>query len=219
MAGTCIVTLRQGLKPHGFFCHSSVRDRLRNGAWLRLGAHRSGGGIAERAHPPMLALSWAVPCPLVIPCLAQRDRWPTTCAFDIVGTANTRVFRRCSPRNVPTGAEAFPELFLDGAPLPKAGAQLSSYLRRASRALYAWNNTVVFLPLALRQRTHTLFCFQGALYFFSHRRHKVEMQGLKPARNPPHHCRSNGVACGGFSPVKYPGPKGLILIPTSYKRR
>jgi hypothetical protein len=31
-----VVTLRQGLKPHGFFCLSSVGEKLRNGAWLRL---------------------------------------------------------------------------------------------------------------------------------------------------------------------------------------
>ena len=51
------VTLRQGLKPHGFFRHSSVRDVLRSGAWLQLGAHRNGGGIAETAHPFMLPVS------------------------------------------------------------------------------------------------------------------------------------------------------------------
>ncbi len=52
-----IVTLRQGLKPHGFFCHSFVRDTLRSGAWLRLGAHRNGGGIArkQRLHSGVLS--------------------------------------------------------------------------------------------------------------------------------------------------------------------
>ncbi len=39
--GDPIVTLRRRMNPRGFFCHSSVRDALRNGAWLRLGAHRS----------------------------------------------------------------------------------------------------------------------------------------------------------------------------------
>jgi len=51
------VTLRQGLKPHGFFCHSFVRDTLRSGAWLRLGAHRNEGGIArkQRLHSGVLS--------------------------------------------------------------------------------------------------------------------------------------------------------------------
>ena len=42
------VTLRQRMNPHGFFCLSSVRDGLSSGAWLRLGAHRSGGGKARK---------------------------------------------------------------------------------------------------------------------------------------------------------------------------
>ena len=33
----------------------------------------------------------------------------------------------------------------------------------AQNSLYIWNNTVVFLPVALRYRTRTLFSFQGAL--------------------------------------------------------
>ena len=67
------VTLRQGLKPHGFFCLSSVRAGLSDGAWLRLGAHRSGGGKAEGASPSRRILSWAVPGPLFFPCLSERD--------------------------------------------------------------------------------------------------------------------------------------------------
>ncbi len=141
------VTLRRRMNPRSFFCHSSVRDALRNGAWLRLGAHR-------------------------------RDEWPTASAFGILGTANTRAFRRCSLRNVPTRAEAFPELFLDDAALPKAGAhQMSSYLRSVSIAWYIWNNTVVFLPVALRHGTRTLFSFQGATVLFYQREEKAEMQG------------------------------------------
>src|ERR1700686_5753961 len=41
-------------------------------------------------------------------------------AVGILGTSNTRIFRCCSPGNVPTEAEAFPELFFCAAPLPKA---------------------------------------------------------------------------------------------------
>ena len=53
----------------------------------------------------------AVPGPLVFPCLSERDRWPTTPVFGVLGKINTRVFQRSSRGNVPTRAEAFPELF------------------------------------------------------------------------------------------------------------
>src|SRR5712691_6596113 len=79
------VTLRQGLKPHGFFCLSSVRDGLSDGAWLRLGAHRSGGGKVEGASPSRRILSWAVPGPLFFPCLSERDEWPTTPVCGVLG--------------------------------------------------------------------------------------------------------------------------------------
>ncbi|HWZ20053.1 MAG TPA: hypothetical protein VNW73_14735 [Ktedonobacteraceae bacterium] len=95
------VTLRQGTPPHGFFCLSSVGDGLSSGAWLRLGAYRSGGGKAERAHPSLRVLSWAVPCPLVLSCLSERDRWPTTPVSGVLERINTRIFRCCSPGNVP----------------------------------------------------------------------------------------------------------------------
>jgi hypothetical protein len=97
------------LKARGFFCLSSVRDTMRSGAWLRLGAHRSGGGKAERAPPFRRVLSWAVPCLLVFPCLSQRDEWPTTSVSGVLGRTNTRVFRRCSPGNAPQGRRLFLE--------------------------------------------------------------------------------------------------------------
>jgi len=40
--------------------------------------------------------------------------------------------------------------------------------------LYIWNNTGVFLPLALRQRTRTLFCFQGAKQQYSILTYKMQ---------------------------------------------
>src|SRR5438876_12177102 len=101
------VTLRLGWKPSGF-CLSSVGDRLRNVAWPRLGAYRSGGGKAERVPPFRRLLSCAVPCALVLPCLSERDEWPTTSVFGVLGSPNTRLFRGCSRGNIPTRAEAFP---------------------------------------------------------------------------------------------------------------
>src|SRR5260370_30915725 len=47
-----LVTLRQGLKPHGFFCLSSVGDTLRNEAWLRLGEHRIWKRKSAETAPP-----------------------------------------------------------------------------------------------------------------------------------------------------------------------
>jgi hypothetical protein len=62
-----LVTLRQGLKPHGFFGLSSVGGTLRSVPWGRLGECRSGGGKAchERLHSDFHAR--AVPCPLLLP--------------------------------------------------------------------------------------------------------------------------------------------------------
>ena len=63
------VTLRQGLKPHGFFCLSSVRDRLRNAAWLRLGdivmeEEKRGN---KHIHPCILFLGGAMPVAAPMP--------------------------------------------------------------------------------------------------------------------------------------------------------
>ncbi len=160
------MTLRQGLKPHGFFRHSSVRDVLRSGAWLRLGAHRNGGGIAETAHPFMLAVSCAVPCALVYPCLAERDEWPTTSAFGVLGSTNTWSF--CSPLGKPRSERLFLCSFRRSLHFLKPYIHWCRAFAASQRAWYAWNNTVVFLPLALRQRTRTLFSFQGATALFYH---------------------------------------------------
>jgi len=114
------VTLRQGLKPHGFFCLSSVRDRLSNGAWLRLGAHRNGGGKAESAPPYRRMLSWAVPSPLVLSCLSERKAWSTTPVFGVLERINTHIFRCCSPGNVPQRRRLFLGAIVRAATLPKA---------------------------------------------------------------------------------------------------
>jgi hypothetical protein len=59
-------------------------------------------------------------------------------------------------------------------------------------------HTVVFLPLALRQRTRTRLGFQGTTDLFSHKERKAEMQGFKPPS--PHHWVLRPVACGGLKP-------------------
>jgi hypothetical protein len=54
------------------------------------------------------------PGPLVLPCLTQREEWPTPCDW-LLGT-NTKdhphVFRRSFPGNIPAGVEAFPGAIL-----------------------------------------------------------------------------------------------------------
>src|SRR6266699_1603159 len=143
--GRCsIVTLRQGLKPHGFFCHSSVREKRRNAAWLRLGASRSGGGIAEGASPSRRILSWAVPGPVALPCLSERERWPTTSVSGVLGTAHTRAFRRCSPGNVPQRRRLFPMLLFALPHAPSAVQPMVPCLRRSREQSTAVQHGRVF---------------------------------------------------------------------------
>ena len=144
------------LKSRGFFCLSSVRDTLRTVAWPRLGAHRSGGGKAEWASPFRRILSWAVPGPLELPCLAEREEWPTTSAFGVLGSPNTRAFRLCSPGNVPQGRRLF---LMRVFTLPHF---LKPYNQRcrvfaAAQRRGPWWNMVVFLCLVLHHITHTRF--------------------------------------------------------------
>ncbi len=69
-----------------------------------------------------------------------------------------------SPGNIPTEVEAFPELFLDDAPLPKAGAQLSSYLRSALNSLvHLEQHGSVFTRSPALRNLQALFSFQGAI--------------------------------------------------------
>jgi hypothetical protein len=57
------VTLRRDWKSQGFFRLSSVGERRRNAAWLRLGVSRSGGGKArnQRIHSCPYLLGGAMP--------------------------------------------------------------------------------------------------------------------------------------------------------------
>src|SRR6266487_5391052 len=57
------------------------------------------------------AVSWAVPCPFLLPCLAQREEWPTTCGWRLGNQEHPHLWT-LPPGNVPTEVEAFPELFV-----------------------------------------------------------------------------------------------------------
>ena len=86
----------------------------------------------------------------------------------ILGKSNTHVFRRLPCGNVPTRVEAFPALLLSRTTLPKPvdWVPVASLCQNSS---YPWFNTVVFLPLALRQRTRTLFSCSRYYWVYSHR--------------------------------------------------
>ena len=96
-----------------------------------------------------------MPCPLLFPYLSERDEWPTTSVSGILGKSNTRAFQRYSPGNVPQGRGLFLNDFLLTRHFLKPVRGSRSYLRRIKNSLAHWLNTVVFLLLALRQRTRT----------------------------------------------------------------
>src|SRR5216683_7645342 len=79
-----------------------------------VGREKRGTSASMHASVP-----WAVPCPLLAPCLAQRDEWPTTCGWRL-GNQEHPHLSTLSPGNIPTEVEAFPELFFCAAPLPKS---------------------------------------------------------------------------------------------------
>jgi hypothetical protein len=111
-----IVTLRQGMNPHGFFRLSSVREWLSNGAWLRLVASRSGGGKARNQclHSGALIPGRCQAC-WSSHALPKGKKWPTTSVFGVLGSLNTRIFRCSILGNIPTRVEAFPDAIVDAA--------------------------------------------------------------------------------------------------------
>jgi hypothetical protein len=157
------VTLRRAWKARGFFRLSSVVDERRNEAWLRLGAHRSGGGkarnqslhsgvlIAGRCHARsgFHASHKGMNGPqLVVGVLESRTK------------DHPRLFRGSVLGNMPTRLEAFPERYSwKDVTLPKAvdWVPVPSHVEIA----HTLGNTGVFLPPALRWRTRTLFSSQG----------------------------------------------------------
>ena len=108
------------------------------------GASRSGGGIAEGASPSRRILSWAVPGPVALPCLSERERWPTTSVSGVLGTAHTRAFRRCSPGNVPQRRRLFPMLLFALPHAPSAVQPMVPCLRRSREQSTAVQHGRVF---------------------------------------------------------------------------
>ena len=171
------MTLRQGLKPHGFFRLSSVRGLLRNVAWPRLGTDRSGGGKARNQSPHSGML-------ITGRCQA-RSGFHAACkgmngpqlAVGTLGSGNTRLFRGLLLGNVPTRSEAFPALFFHRAPRTLAVDWLPvPSLRKIARTVA---NTVVFLPAVLHGGTgkHD-FVVQGTRTILLHSAQNVKCFGL-----------------------------------------
>jgi hypothetical protein len=153
------VTLRRDWKSRGFFRLSSVRDGLRNEAWLRLGAHRSGGGKArnQRLHSGFL-FPGRCHARCGFHALHKGKNGPQL-VVGILGSRNTRLFRGLIPGNIPAGVEAFPALLCDDVTLPKAVDWLPvpSHVEIA----HTLANAVTFLRLVLHQATRTFFSSQG----------------------------------------------------------
>ena len=135
------------------FCLSRVVGTLRNAAWPRLGAYRSGQGKArnQRIHSCICFLGGAMPVAGSMPCTKGRVAHNLRLASWEPGTPAS--FDAQPLGTYPQRWRLFLSYCCDDAPLPKAVQPLVSCLRSISIAWYAWNNTVVFFPLALRQRT------------------------------------------------------------------
>ena len=62
---------------------------------------------------------WAVPCPLLFPCLAQREEWPTTCAWRL-GEKQHPPLARLNPWECTHKGGGFPYAIVVRTTLPKA---------------------------------------------------------------------------------------------------
>ena len=153
------MTLRQGLKPHGFFRLSSIRDRL--GTCLVEATHRyrSGGGKARNEHIHACFLApGRCHARYSFHALRKGMNGPQL-AVGALGKSNTHLFRGLFLGNVPARLEAFPALFfcrttrtlaVDWLPVP-------SLCQIADTVV----NAVTFLRSSLHATTRTLFSFQG----------------------------------------------------------
>jgi hypothetical protein len=143
--------------------------------------------------------SWAVPGPFLLSCLAQREAWPTACAWH-PGKQEHPPLSRLIPWERTHTAGGFSWCYsIKALALPKP----VDWLPVASQEQIADTvvNAVTFLPQAIRLGTRTLLSFQGTTTLFSQRGKKVEIherQGFKP--QAPNHWDSSPVACDGLKP-------------------
>jgi hypothetical protein len=116
------VTLLPMPKGRGFFRLSSVRGMRRNGAWLRLVAHRSGGGKARKQYLHSDSLfPGRCHARCTFHALHKGKNGPQL-VVGILERNNTHVFRRLTVGNfVPSQGGGFPyAILLQDATLPKA---------------------------------------------------------------------------------------------------
>jgi hypothetical protein len=180
--GDATVTLRQGRKPHGFFGLSSVVGPLRSVPWGRLGERRSGGGKARHEHPHSDLHDQAVPCPLLFPCLVQRDEWPTACSWHPGEKQHPRLSTLSPWERTHTGG-GFPCAIVVRTTLPKPvdkGTRgfvvpNSSYSGSTRKCFYRWPFTSEPVHFSV---------VQGTMGIFSQRSTKVAMyQRVAQAKN------------------------------------
>jgi hypothetical protein len=155
------VTLRQGTLPHGFFRLSSVVDVLRCEAWLRLIAHRSGGGKAcnEHIHAFFSLLGGARPVAAFMP--STKGSMAHNLRLASWKAATPASFEAYSLGTDPQGRRLFLVLSSHDVTLPKP----VDWLPVASHVEIAGSvgNAVTFLPSILHagrvggQRVTVLF--------------------------------------------------------------
>jgi hypothetical protein len=102
------------------FCLSSVRERRRSEAWLRLIVSRSGGGKAYHDYLHSDLHDWAVPCPLLFPCLAPAGSMAHNLRLASWGKATPASHRGLNPWVCTHKGGGFPYAIVVRTTLPKA---------------------------------------------------------------------------------------------------
>jgi hypothetical protein len=203
------VTLRQGLKSHGFFCLSSVREQRSNAAWLRFGAARSGGKArGQRIHACIRLLGGARP--VTDSMSYAKGSKAHNVRLASWEPATPASFDAAPLGTCPRGGGFSWLLVIRAATLPKAVDWIPVPSQQQIAGTVVQHGRVFTgSPSLPNPYTLQLFKLLEQVYYILHemssgvacRATLVPLGGLKPMRNPPHHCHSNGVACGGAGSV------------------
>jgi hypothetical protein len=206
-----LVTLRQGLKPHGFFGLSSVVGTLRSVPWGRLGERRSGGGKARHEYLHSDLHDQAVPGPLLFPCLVQRDEWPTACSWHPGEKQHPRLSTLSPWERTHTGG-GFPCAIVVRTTLPKPVDWVPvASLCQIAHTMVQHGSVFTAGPSPANPYTFQLF---KVLWVSSHRgakKWKCIREWLKP--RTPNYGGRDPVACGGLKPfsVKHTASDGSCI--------
>jgi hypothetical protein len=207
-----VVTLRQGLKPHGFFGLSSVVGTLRSVPWGRLGERRSGGGKARHEYLHSDLHDQAVPGPLLFPCLVQRDEWPTACSWHPGEKQHPRLSTLSPWERTHTGG-GFPCAIVVRTTLPKPVDWVPvASLCQIAHTVVQHGSVFTAGPSPANPYTFQLF---KVLWVYSHRgakKWKCIREWLKP-RTPNYRGR-DPVAYGGLKPFSV--SNGVTRVPVAF---